>query len=103
MAGDLDPELVRPGEQRPCLGHDLGRARDRPVEDLAGGAIDRDDVTGIEDAVADDDPAVADLDPGRTDDGGDPPASGDDRGVARQAAARGQDAGRAGHPVDVIG
>ena len=56
-----------------------------------------------QDPVADDDLAVADLDPGRADDGRDPPAAGHDRGVARQAAARRQDPGRPGHPVDVVG
>ena len=41
--------------------------------------------------------------PGRPDDRRDPPAAGDDRGVAGQPAAGRQDAGRRGHPVDVVG
>ena len=40
---DRDPELGRPGEQVRDLRDDLGRARDRAGEDLAGRAVDRQD------------------------------------------------------------
>ena len=90
-------------EQRPRLGHDLGRARDRALEDLAGPAVDRDDRPGLEGPLAEDDPPSSTCIARRPDHRGDPPAARDDRGVARETAARRQDPGRAGHPVDVVG
>ena len=74
------------------------------VEDLAGAAVDRDDVARLQRSArrSTTRPSRTSI-AGRPDDRRDAPAAGDDRGMAGEAAAGRQDPGRPGHPVDVVG
>ena len=60
--------------------------------DLAGGAVERDDVAFLHDDVADGELLALDLHHVGADDGGCAPTAGHDRGVADQATAGGEDA-----------
>ena len=100
---DLDAELRRPAEQRAASGTTsvvpgIAPSKTSPVRPsivmTSPGTSVRSPITT---RSADHDHA------GRPDHGRDPPAAGDDRGVARQAATRREDAGRPGHAVDVVG
>ena len=99
---DRDAELLRPGQQGGSLGHDHGAALDLAGEDLAGRAVDRDRVAGLEETAADRYDPVTDLDLACAHDGRDPELAGNDRGVRGRAARGGQDALGDGHAVDVV-
>ena len=78
--------------ERRRLGHDHARTGNGAGEHLAAATVDRDRVTGQERPAAHRDDPVADLDRGGADDRRDPPATRHHRGVAGEAAARGEDA-----------
>ncbi len=72
---------------------------------VAGRAVDREEVAGLDGLAGDRDLAglLVDLDRLAADDAGLAPAAGDDRRVARLAAGAGQDALRQVHAGDVLG
>ena len=74
-----------------------------PSDDLAGGAVDRDDVALADRDAVGRERALGDLHRVGADDGRGAPAAGDDRGVADEPAAGREDALAGHHPVDVLG
>ena len=83
------------------VGHD---GLERPGEHLAGGAVDRHRVALAEGAVADDEAArlLVDVERGDAHHRRLAELAGDERGVARASAARGEDAARGQHAVHVV-
>ena len=71
--------------------------------DLAAAAVDRDLVAGVQHLIADRDGVAGDVHRGRTDDRRNPPAAGDDGGVAHQPTADGEDATGRLHAEHVVG
>ncbi len=95
---------VGPRQDRVELGNRFGQLERRCAEhDLAGGAVERDQVALGDDGVAHGELLARHADSGSADHGGLPPAASDHRRVGDEPTTTGQDARCRHHPVDVLG
>ena len=101
-AGDLDAELVGPGQQRDGLVRDQRAPSHLARVDLAGAAVDRDPLPGLELSAGDGYLPLGHGNAGSADDRGDAPTASHHGGVAGEPAPGGEDAGGLRHAADVL-